>query len=275
MDNNQKLSLLNEELDEESANYITESIQQWKESVMAQLQEEVEEAKKNKLEELEEANNQYREELREEFSDKLTTALAEMRETVVAEATADVLKNNPELSILEQIKGLVAPLLNEDYRENTYADTIAQLSEENDALRREQEIMEGAQTLSELLAPYDEKTQKFVLSLIKEGNSEEVSEQFYTVMESLQDVFGEAEGDETDDDEGDDDDSDDGKKKSKKSDDDSDDDDSDDDDDDEDDDDLGEGYIEEGFDGDDDLTDDDEPSKNMFRNIALQRVKNN
>lgn len=273
MDENQKLSLLNEELDEESTAYITESIQQWKESVMAQLQEEVEEAKRNKLEELEEANNQYREELREEFSDKLTTALAEMRETVVAEATADVLKNNPELSILEQIKGLVAPLLNEDYRDNAYADTIAQLSEENDALKREHAIMEGAQTLSELLAPYNEKTQKFVLSLIKEGDSEEVTEQFYEIMESLQDVFGEAEGDESDEGNDEDESDDDGKKKSKKSDDDeSDDDDDDDDNDDDDEGKLGEGYINEGFDGDD--LDDEEPSKNLFRNIALQHVNN-
>ena len=50
MNDNQKLSLLNEELDEESANYITEAIQSWKEEVMAQLQEEVERAKADKLE---------------------------------------------------------------------------------------------------------------------------------------------------------------------------------------------------------------------------------
>ena len=40
-DKSKKLSLLNEELDEESATYIQESIENWKESVMAQLQEEV------------------------------------------------------------------------------------------------------------------------------------------------------------------------------------------------------------------------------------------
>lgn len=248
MGTKQKLSLLNEELDEESAAYITESIQNWKESVMAQLQEEVERAKADKLEELEEANLRYREELKEEYSDKLTTALAELKESVKADATASVLKNNPELKILESIKELVAPLLSEEYRDNTYSNTIAQLAEENAALRREQEIMEGAQTLAELLAPYGEKFQKLALSMIKEGSPEEVTEQFYVVMEQLQDVFGEADDETTkgskdaDDEDEDADDTDD----------DEDDDDDDEEDDEEDDDEVKEeSYLEEGYDGED------------------------
>lgn len=245
MDKTKKLSLLNEELDDASAKYITESIQNWKESVMAQLQEEVERAKADKLEELEEANLRYREELAEEYSDKFTTALAELKESVKADATASVLKNNPELKILEQIKDLVAPLLNEDFRENTYSDTIARLAEENEALKRNQEILEGAQTLTELLSGYSEKTQKLVLSLIKEGNSEEVTEQFYNIMESLQEVFGE-EDEEDDDDEEETD----GKKKVKDEDEDEDEDDEDEDDDDNEDD-LEESYIYEGYDGED------------------------
>ena len=260
MNENQKLSLLNEELDEESANYITEAIQSWKEEVMAQLQEEVERAKADKLEELEELNLRYREELKEEYSDKLTTALAELKESVKADATANVLKNNPELKILESIKELVAPLLNEDFRENTYSDTIAQLAEENEALRREQEITEGAQTLAELLAPYSDRTQKLVLSLIKEGSPEEVTEQFYTIMESLQDVFGEAEDEDDDED-----------KTSNKSDDDDDEDDEDDDDnEDEDDEDLDEDFINEDFYGDDDEDEDDNGVLGSVKNIMKQ-----
>lgn len=241
MDKTKKLSLLNEELDDASAKYITESIQNWKESVMAQLQEEVERAKADKLEELEEANLRYREELAEEYSDKFTTALAELKESVKADATASVLKNNPELKILEQIKDLVAPLLNEDFRENTYSDTIARLAEENEALKRNQEILEGAQTLTELLSGYSEKTQKLVLSLIKEGNSEEVTEQFYNIMESLQEVFGEEEDDEEETDD----------KKKDEDEDEEDDDNDEDDEDDEEDEDLEESYIYEGYDGED------------------------
>lgn len=271
MDTEKKLSLLNEELDAESAKYIQESILNWKESVMAQLQEEVERAKADKLEELEEANMRYREELKEEFSDKLTTALSELRESVKADATASVLKNNPELKILEQIKELVAPLLNEEYRDEAYSNTIAQLVEQNEALKRNQEIMEGAEHLGRLLSPYDETTQNFVLSLIKEGSPEEVEEQFYDLMEKLQGVFGEADDDEGDDDE---DEAPKGKKDDDEDDDDEEEDDEDDEDDDDDDDDegIGESYINEGFDGDED----DEPRNlNSLKNVIKMYSQNN
>lgn len=267
MDTKQKLSLLNEELDEESAKYITESIQNWKENVMAQLQEEVERAKADKLEELEQANLKYREELAEEYSDKFTTALSELKESVKADATASVLKNNPELKILEQIKDLVAPLLNEEYRNDAYSNTIAQLAEENKALRREQEIMEGAQALSELLSPYSDKTQKLVLSMIQEGSPEEVTEQFYNIMESLQSVFGE-----TDDE--DDDTSDDEDKKSAKSKKDEDEDEDEDEDDDEDDDEgVDESYIEEGYDGEDDESDELNEQFGSMKNVIKHYSK--
>ena len=253
MDENKKLSLLNEELDEESATYLKESINAWKEDMLAKLQEEVEQAKAAKIEELEEANLAYREELKEEYSDKLMSALSELKESVKADATAAVIKNNPELRILEQIKELVAPLLNEEYRDEAYSDTIAKLSEENEALRRNEAIMEGAQTLSELLAPYSEKTQKLVLSLIKEGSAEEVTEQFYNIMDSLQEVFAESDDDENSEDDAEDD-EDDKKKKEPK--DDEDDEDDDEDSDDDEDDGVDESYIEEGFSG----FDDNEPA---------------
>lgn len=265
MDTKQKLSLLNEELDDESAKYITESIQNWKESVMAQLQEEVERAKADKIEELEELNLKYREELAEEYSDKLTTALAELKENVKADATASVLKNNPELKILEEIKGLVAPLLNEEYRNETYSETISQLAEENEALRRQQDIMEGAQALSELLSPYSEKTQKLVLSLIKEGSPEEVTEQFYNIMESLQEVFAEADDEDDSEEADDEDDSEDTDDKKKKKDEDDDEDEDEDTDEDDDTEDVDESYIYEGLDGEDEV--DSSEVLGSFKNI--------
>lgn len=271
MDKTQKISLLTEELDDESQKYIQESIQNWKEGVIAQLSEEVETAKQAKIEELEEANLKYREELKEEYSDKLTAAIADLEESVRAEMTAKILRENPELKILESIKGLVAPLLNEDYRENAYSDTISKLSEENEALRRKEEISEGAQTLAELLAPYAPQTQKLVLSLIKEGNSEEVTEQFYQILESLQDIFGEAELENDASEEGDEEEPKDKKdKKKKKKDEEEDDEDSEDDDSDEEDDEsVEESYISEGFSGEDS---DDEP-ENTLKSLIKKYTK--
>lgn len=252
-----KLSLLNEELDEESQKFITETLNSWKEDMMSKLMEEVEKAKQAKIDELEEQNTAYREELKEEYSDKLISALNDLRESVKAEVTANVLRENPEIKILAQIKDLVAPLIDENYTDNTYSNTIATLSEENEKLRRNEELMEGAKTLSELLAPYNEQTQKLVLSLIKEGNSEEVTEQFYNILEGLQEAA--SEDDDEDDEsesEGDED------EKGKKKDDDDDEDEEEDSDDDDEDETTSESYLGEDFAGLDD--DDDEKPANRF-----------
>jgi len=193
MDQNAKLNLLDEELDEASQKYIQESLEAWKESVTNQLVEQMEQEKQAKLEELEEENIAYREQLKEEFTEKMLDGLNELKESIRAEVTAEVIKNNPELKIFEQVKEIVAPLVSENYRDNAYEDTITKLSEEVESLRREQELQEGAKTLASLLAPYNEKTQKLIFSLIKEGSPDEVTEQFYNIYESLASVFEEGE----------------------------------------------------------------------------------
>ena len=185
MDQAAKLNLLDEELDEASQKYIQESLESWKESVTNQLVEQMEQEKQAKLEELEEENAAYREQLKEEFTEKMLDGLNELKESIRAEVTAEVIKNNPELKIFEQVKEIVAPLVSESYRDNAYEDTILKLSEENEALRKEQELQEGAKTLATLVAPYSEKTRKMFVSLIKEGSPEEVTEQFYNIFETV------------------------------------------------------------------------------------------
>lgn len=250
-----KLNLLNEELDEESQKYIQESLEAWKESVTNQLVEQMEQEKQAKIEELEEQNEAYRETLKEEFTEKMLDGLNELKESIRAEVTAEVIKNNPELKIFEQVKEIVAPLVSEDYRDNAYEDTITKLSEEVETLRREQELQEGAKTLAALLAPYPERIQKVAVSLIKEGSPDEVTEQFYNILESLSELFAEAEDDEKDDEDKDE------KSKADEDDDDAEDDDEEEDKDDEEEDDSDEddektqneeSYINEGYDGYDD-----------------------
>lgn len=189
MAENSKLNLLDQELDEESQKYIQETLSSWKESVTNQLIEQMEKEKQAKIEELEEENLAYREALKEEFTEKMLDGLNELKESIRAEVTAEVIKNNPELKIFEQVKEIVAPLVTEGYRDNAYADTIERLSEENEKLKREAELNEGAKVLADLLEGYSEKTQKLVLSLIKEGSPEEVSEQFYNIVETLSEIF--------------------------------------------------------------------------------------
>ena len=201
MDGENTINLLDNSLDEASQKYIQEALENWKESVSNQLIEQMEEVKAAKIEELEEENQKYREQLREEYADKMMAGLSDLKEKMKAEITAKVVKDNPELKILEQIKEAVAPLLNEEYRDVTYSNSLAALSEEVEELRREKALAEGKETLTDLLAPYSDKTKRMVSALIKEGTSDEVTENFYNLVENLPDLFEEEDKDEDDDDE--------------------------------------------------------------------------
>lgn len=194
-------NILDKDLTPEEEQVLRKSLETWKEETYASLMEEVNSAKEAKIEELEEANISYREELKEEYANKLITALHEMRDELKAEVMAEMVENNPELQILEKIKELVAPVISEDYYENTYAETIVSLKKQVEELEEERNLEEGARTLANLIAPYSDKTQKLILALIKEGGPEEVTEQFYTIIENLEAVYAEENEDEEDEDE--------------------------------------------------------------------------
>jgi hypothetical protein len=192
MAENEKLNLLLEqELDEDSARFIESTLEEWKETIANTLMEEFEAMKAAKIEELEEDALSYRETLKAEYADKMFEALEELKESVRAEVTASVLQENPEIKILEQIKELIAPTIQEDYRSGIYEDSVSVLQQENQRLRREVELKEGAQTLAELVKPFDAPIKNLIVSLIQEGNSEEITEQFYNILESIETIFQE------------------------------------------------------------------------------------
>lgn len=191
--------ILDLELDDNQSQALKEALESWKEDVYSNLLEEVEKEKDSRLEELEEANLRYREELKEEFADKMVSALSEMKEEIRAEVLSEMVESNPEIQVLESIKEAVAPLMNEEYVENAYFGEIQTLREKVELLEREKELNEGAETLAELLAPYSKPTREIILSVIKEGNSEEVTEQFYEIMESINGLSEDEDEDEDDD----------------------------------------------------------------------------
>ena len=275
-------NILEMDLDEASAKYLQESLDSWKEGMMAQFLEEVEALKQSTIEELEEENIAYKQSLKEEYADKFITALSEMREEIKAEVIAETVQNNPEIKVLEKIKEIIAPVISEEYREKEYGDSIAVLKARIDELEEEKELQEGARTLASLIAPLSESTQNLVLSLIKEGSPEEVEDQFNNILESLESVFGEA--DDEDEDDEDDDEDEDGDDDDEDDDDDADDDDEDGDDDDEDEDDAdkkgkkgkkgdagvkAESYIQTGLSG---LNEEVVASKNSTKNSILGRI---
>lgn len=178
-------NILEMDLSPEDSKLLKEALESWKEEVYAGLLEKVEEAKERKLEELEEASIEYRDSLKRDYSDKMIKSLREMEKDIRAKVVAEVVAENPEVQILEQIKELVAPTLNEDYARNVYTEEIQTLREQVEMLEEERTIEEGAKKLAELVSPYSSKTQNLIISLVNEGGPEEVTEQFYSIMESL------------------------------------------------------------------------------------------
>ena len=189
-------NILDKDLSPEEEQAIRESLETWREEVYNQLLEETEQLKETKLEELEEANVEFRETLKEEYAEKMLKALNEMKEELRAEVLSEVYENNPELQILEKIKEIIAPTLNEEYLGNIYAQELQTLREENEFLKERMRLEEGAKALAELISPYSEKTQNILLSLIKEGGPEEVTEQFYNLIENLESLEDEGSEDE-------------------------------------------------------------------------------
>ena len=198
------MEILDMELTPKDEKALRESLENWKEQVYADLLEEVETVKEEKVEEVNEAMIEYKEKMKEEFADRMLDALDEMKEEIRAEVLTEMYDNNPELQVFERIKELVAPTLDEDYIENQYANEIATLKEELEKYKEEKKLEEGASKLAELIAPYSERVQNIFISLIKEGDADSVTEQFYDLLESVQGLDEDEDEEEEDDDEEDD-----------------------------------------------------------------------
>lgn len=182
------MDILDRDLSPEEEKVLREYLNAWKEEVYAQLMEEVDELKEQKIEELEQQSIGYKEELKEEATNKMLTALSEMKEELRAELLSEMLDTNPEIKILEKIKELIAPTIDENYIANTYSQELITLREENEKLKNEVSLEEGARTLANLLKPYSDTTRKLLLSLINEGDADSVTEQFYSIIENLEEA---------------------------------------------------------------------------------------
>lgn len=198
MDNKDILDI---ELSEEDASKLAEEIQAWKEEFSAKLEEEAEERIQAKIDELEEQNNAWREEVAEAYSEKFLAALDEMREDVRAEVLAESVETDPTHKVMEEVLRLVAPLMNEEYVENTYMGEIKRLADKVAEYERKEALDEGADTLEELIEGYDDAFKPALRAIIGEGTAEEVTARFEAIVESL----NEAKGDDDDEDEEDDD----------------------------------------------------------------------
>lgn len=203
MDNKDILDI---ELSEEDASKLAEEIQAWKEEFSAKLEEEAEEKIQAKIDELEEQNNAWREEVAEAYSEKFLAALDEMREDVRAEVLAESVETDPTHKVMEEVMRLVAPLMNEEYVENTYMGEIKRLADKVAEYEKKEALDEGAATLEELIEGYDDAFKPALRAIIGEGTAEEVTARFEAIVESLNEADKSKDDDDDDEDDEDEDD---------------------------------------------------------------------
>jgi len=187
--------ILKLELSEEVATNLTEALVAWKEDYAAKIEEGNNEVLENKLLELEEMNEMWREGIAEEYSDKLIDAINEMRGEVKANVLAEYVETDPTYQVMEEIRRLVAPSINEEYISNVYGKELVTLRGQVKGFHLEKELTEGRKVKEELLENYSEKLRPLLSSLIGEGTAEEVENKFFEIIESI------SEGDEPEDDE--------------------------------------------------------------------------
>jgi len=193
--------ILKMELSEEVATKLTEALVTWKEEYAAQLEEKNAEVLEAKLQELEEMNEQWREEVAEEYSDKFIDALNEMRGEVKANILAEYVDTDPTHKVMEEIKRLVAPTINEEYVSNVYLEELITLREQVKEYERAKLLAEGEKVKEELIEGYSDKLKPLLRTLIGEGTAEEVENKFIEIVESLQEDEDDEDFDEEDEDE--------------------------------------------------------------------------
>lgn len=177
--------ILQMEISEEVASQLTEALVAWKEEYASMLEEKNNEVIESKIQELEEINEKWREEMAEEYSDKLISALSEMREEVKANVLSEFVDTDPTHRVMEEIKKLVAPTINEEYTKNVYLEELLSLRNQVKDYENKIKLEEGRKVREELIESYPDRLKPLLREFVGEGSAEEVEENFYKLVKSI------------------------------------------------------------------------------------------
>ena len=177
--------ILNLELSEEVAGKLAEALTAWKEDYAATIEETNNEVLEAKIQELEEMNEMWREGVAEEYSDKLIDALNEMRGEVKANVLAEYVETDPTYKVMEEIKRLVAPSINEEYIGNVYGKELVTLREQVRTFQEEKLQQKAPELKLNCLKVIQKKLRPLLSTLIGEGTAEEVENKFFEIIEFI------------------------------------------------------------------------------------------
>lgn len=193
------MNFLDMELSEEDSKSLSKILTEWKENELVKMKQSLTEAKEAELQDIEEALISYKSELENEYSDKLNAIVEGIKPQIKKQILTEMTDNNPDVMVLGKIKELVYPLINESGK--VYTDEIATLRKELNDIKSKNALEEGEKKKEKLLEDYSGKTKALLSKLIGEGTAIEITEKYYEVVESFNEIEGkEALNESTDDD---------------------------------------------------------------------------
>jgi hypothetical protein len=181
------MKILDMDLTKEDQKELAELLSEWKETQKSEMKKAIKEAQEEKIGQIEEALVSYKEDLEEEYIDKVNTIIESLKPQIRKQILVEMSETNPETIVMEKIKELIFPLINEQSGK-AYTNEIALLNKELAEIKKQKEISEGYAKKEKLLSTYSDKTKKILDKMIGEGSSEEVTQKFYELVEQFQEI---------------------------------------------------------------------------------------
>jgi hypothetical protein len=171
-------------LSPEDEKELNEFLNEWKKKELEKMAKALEENKKEEIKKVEEVLVDYKKELEEEYIDKVNVIIESIKPQLRKQILTEMNETNPDMLVMEKIKELIHPLLNESGK--AYTNEINLLKKELDAFKRKEELTEGAKKKEELLSNYTDKTKNLIGKLMGEGSAIEMAEKYYEIVDYLQ-----------------------------------------------------------------------------------------
>lgn len=174
-------------LTEDQRKELQDKLDAWKAAERKQMEEDLTEKYEQMEAELKEEYEDLVEEIKgnmkKVYTKRFMNALKEMYEEIKAEVMVEAL-NSPESKVLDEVKALVYPLINESTakRHRNEFQKLAEMYENN---LEELELLKGANKKAQLLESLSPDVRKVVNKLLGEGNEEEIVEKFAAIKSAL------------------------------------------------------------------------------------------
>lgn len=178
------MNILDMDLTPEDKEAVANLFEEWRKEELDKMSVALNESKEEEIKKIEEGLISYKEAIEEEYVDKVNVIVESLKPQLKKQILVEMNETNPDLLVMEKIKEIMFPLVNEESGK-TYVNEISLLKKENEELKRQNELDEGEKKKGKLLEGYSAKTSKILDKMIGEGSATEITEKFYEVLESF------------------------------------------------------------------------------------------